>query len=58
MLFNLQNLFQTEDKEATVAEYEDPHGMKKKKNKNNKNGKQKVADFYRTTVYIKVLDSL
>lgn len=52
MLFNLQNLFQTEDNEGRRAEYKDLFGMKKKTTKKGKTEKtkQKVVDLYRTTV--------
>lgn len=53
MLFNLQNLFQTEDNEARRAGYKDLPGMKgkrkKKKGKTEKT-KQKLVDFYGTKV--------
>lgn len=39
MLFNLQNLFQTEDNEARRAGYKDLLGIRKKKEK--KKGKQR-----------------
>lgn len=54
MLFNLQNLFQTEDNEAWVARQEDhPGGVVVVKK-----GKHKVVDFYKTGVETKLLDPL
>lgn len=50
MLFNLQNPFQTEDNEARRAGYKDLLGMKKKKKRKTEKTKQKVVEFYQTTV--------
>lgn len=50
MLFNLQNLFQTEDNEARRAGYKDLLGMTKQKKEKTEKTKQKVVDLYRATV--------
>lgn len=58
MLFNLQNLSQTEDNEARQAEYKDLLGMKEKKKVcvgETEKTKQKVVDYSAET---KLLDPL
>lgn len=59
MLFNLQKLFQTEDNEARRAGYKDLLGMKKKKERENRENKTEGCRLLQNySVETKLLDPL